>query len=328
LLIVGTNSRALRFAQKIVAKPELGYRLIGFLDKEWDETSKFQQTGYPLVSDFEGFNSFIRKQVVDEVIVCLPMKSFYNDIYNIISFCEKQGIIVRFLSDIFNLKFGKIKTEELEGFSVISIYTVNIKDWQALFKRIFDFTFSLFLLISLMPLFILTAILLKITSPGSVFFVQERIGINKRRFRLYKFRTMIQEAEKVHSELEHLNEVSGPVFKIKDDPRITMFGKFLRKSSIDELPQLFNVIKGEMSLVGPRPLPIRDYEGFEKDWQRRRFSVRPGITCLWQITGRSSISFDQWMKLDMQYIDEWSLLLDFKILAKTIPAVLRGSGAL
>jgi lipopolysaccharide/colanic/teichoic acid biosynthesis glycosyltransferase len=160
-----------------------------------------------------------------------------------------------------------------------------------------------------------------------VFFIQERVGLNKRRFRLYKFRTMVADAEERRREIEHLNEASGPVFKIRNDPRCTPVGKFLRKTSIDELPQLFNVLKGDMSLVGPRPLPVRDYQGFDQDWQRRRFSVRPGITCLWQINGRSSTPFEKWMELDMEYIDRWSLGLDFKILAKTIPAVLKGAGA-
>jgi lipopolysaccharide/colanic/teichoic acid biosynthesis glycosyltransferase len=176
-------------------------------------------------------------------------------------------------------------------------------------------------------IFLVVTLLIKLTSPGPVLFVQERVGLGKRRFRLYKFRTMIQGAEKKLAEVEHLNEMSGPVFKIKNDPRITKIGKFLRKTSIDELPQLINVLKGDMSLVGPRPLPVRDYNGFDQDWQRRRFSVRPGITCLWQVTGRSNVSFDKWMKLDMEYIDNWSLILDFKILILTIPAVLRGSGA-
>ena len=144
---------------------------------------------------------------------------------------------------------------------------------------------------------------------------------------IYKFRTMIPHAEDMLSELEKQNEVSGPVFKIKKDPRITPIGRMLRRTSIDELPQLINVLKGDMSLVGPRPLPFRDYEGFNEDWQRRRFSIRPGITCLWQINGRSAIQFDEWMKLDLQYMDQWSLLLDLKILAQTIPAVWKGSGA-
>jgi lipopolysaccharide/colanic/teichoic acid biosynthesis glycosyltransferase len=170
-------------------------------------------------------------------------------------------------------------------------------------------------------------VLIKFTSPGPVFFSQRRVGLNKRRFNLYKFRTMVVDAEKQMREIEHLNEASGPVFKIKNDPRITPLGRFLRKTSLDELPQLFNVLAGHMSLVGPRPLPVRDYEGFNEDWQRRRFSVKPGITCLWQVQGRSSISFEKWMELDLQYIDKWSLWLDFQILLQTIPAVLRGSGA-
>src|SRR3990172_2802307 len=161
--------------------------------------------------------------------------------------------------------------------------------------------------------------------PEPALFVQQRVGLNKRRFRLYKFRTMVPDAEKKLSELEHLNEASGPVFKIKQDPRITPLGRILRRTSIDELPQLLNVLKGDMSLVGPRPLPVRDYNGFDKDWHRRRFSVRPGMTCLWQVNGRSDVSFERWMELDMEYIDNWCLSLDIRILAKTIPAVLLGS---
>ena len=179
----------------------------------------------------------------------------------------------------------------------------------------------------LFPLLLLTACLIKLTSPGPFFFIQERVGLNKRRFRLYKFRTMVADAEKRQAELEPLNEISGPVFKIKNDPRITPIGDFLRTTSIDELPQLINVLKGEMSLVGPRPLPVRDYNGFDQDWHRRRFSVRPGITCLWQVDGPSDIPFQKWMEMDMEYIDQWSLWLDLKILTKTIPAVLQGSGA-
>jgi exopolysaccharide biosynthesis polyprenyl glycosylphosphotransferase len=195
-------------------------------------------------------------------------------------------------------------------------------------KRIMDITISALALILLAPLFVMIGILIKIDLRGPIFFVQERVGYNKRRFEFYKFRTMTSDAEKRQAEMEHLNEVSGPVFKIKDDPRVTKIGKILRKTSMDELPQLFNVLKGDMSFVGPRPLPIRDYKRFEKNWQKRRLSVRPGLTCLWQIQGRNELSFEKWIELDMEYIDHWSLLLDLKILVKTIPAVVRGTGAM
>ena len=165
------------------------------------------------------------------------------------------------------------------------------------------------------------------TSPGPAFFIQERVGLNKRIFRLYKFRTMVKDAKQKQAELEDLNECMGAAFKITNDPRITTVGKFLRKVSIDELPQLINVLKGDMSLVGPRPLPVRDYNGFNEDWHRRRFSVRPGITCLWQVNGRHNIPFNRWMELDLEYIDKWSLFLDLSILIRTIPAVFKGSGA-
>jgi len=255
------------------------------------------------------------------------MKVYSRKAPQIISVCQEQGIIVRSLLEVFIPELTESKIEQLENESVFTIYPGKMDGFPVLMKRTLDFFISLILIIILSPLFIITALLIKLTSPGPVFFIQERMGLNKRRIRIYKFRTMVVNAEQKLSEFEHLNEVSGPVFKIKDDPRITRVGSFLRKTSIDELPQLLNVLKGDMSLVGPRPLPVRDYKGFDQDWHRRRLSVRPGITCLWQINGRSSVPFEKWMELDMEYIDHWSLWLDFKILTKTIPAVLNGSGA-
>jgi exopolysaccharide biosynthesis polyprenyl glycosylphosphotransferase len=194
-------------------------------------------------------------------------------------------------------------------------------------KRILDCVLSAVLLIVIAPFFALVAALLKLTSTGPVFFSQVRVGLNKRQFRMYKFRTMVAEAEQLQDQLLSMNEMTGPAFKMQNDPRVTPLGRILRKTSIDELPQLLNVLKGDMSLVGPRAMSLRDYQLFDQDWQRRRFSVKPGITCLWQVRGRNSISFEQWMELDMQYIDKWSLWLDIKILARTVPAVLRGTGA-
>jgi len=328
MLIVGTNPRVLRFAHRIESHPELGYRLIGFVEENWHGIEEFHTTGYKLVADFNTLPEFLRSHVVDEIVIGLPLNSFYQQANRIVSLCEEQGIIIRFLSNLFDKP--KRSARDLEEFgdnSVITLCPGTIDGWAIVAKRVFDFCFSLVLTIILIPLFLVTALLIKITSAGPVFFRQERIGLNKRRFHLYKFRTMIREAEDMIKELEHLNEVVGPVFKIKNDPRVTPLGRLLRKTSIDELPQLFNVLKGDMSLVGPRPLPVRDYEGFDQDWLRRRFSVRPGITCLWQVNGRSAIPFSRWMELDMEYIDQWSLSLDLKILAKTIPAVLKGSGA-
>ena len=327
ILIVGTNSRAIRFARKIEAKPELGYRLIGFVDDDWSGTQGFQKTGFRRVSSLDQFPDFLRKYVVDEVLLCLPMSSFYPRASAIVGQCEEQGIIVRFLSDLFNLKQAKSKVDQFEGEYLLTLYTATIDGWQAIVKRTIDFMLSLALILLLSPLFLIVALLIKATSPGPVFFLQERLGLNKRRFRICKFRTMDPDAERKQAELEDFNEVDGPAFKITNDPRITPVGRILRKTSIDELPQLFNVLRGDMSLVGPRPLPVRDYEGFDQDWHRRRFSVRPGITCLWQVNGRSNVSFNRWMELDMEYIDKWSLWLDIKILAKTVPVVLKGSGA-
>jgi exopolysaccharide biosynthesis polyprenyl glycosylphosphotransferase len=327
IIIVGTNSRAIRFAKKLETRQELGYHITGFVDNDSSQLDEFQKTGYAIMSDLKGFPSFLKNSVLDEVMICLPLKSFYQEVDEIVVACEKQGIIVRVLFDLFDHKMARSKATNFEGEPIVTLYTGSMSGPYVLIKRAMDIVFSLPLVILLLPLYLIVALLIKLTSPGPVFFVQERLGLNKRRFGMIKFRTMVPDADKKQAELEHLNEVSGPVFKIKDDPRITPIGKFLRKTSIDELPQLFNVLNGDMSLVGPRPLPVRDYEGFDQDWHRRRFSVRPGITCLWQISGRSDISFEKWMELDMQYIDNWSLWLDLKILIGTIPAVLKGSGA-
>jgi exopolysaccharide biosynthesis polyprenyl glycosylphosphotransferase len=327
VLIVGTNSRAIHFARAMESRMELGYRVIGFADDPWKDMEAFHRTGNKLVSTMDGIPNFLGENVVDEVVLCLPVKSYYQREIQIISACREQGILVRLLSDIFDFQQSYFIAERFEGKPVITIYPSVISAWEKVVKRVVDFCLSLGLIVVLSPLFLATALLIKADSTGPVLFSQVRLGRNKRRFRLYKFRTMVRDAEKRQVELESMNDASGPVFKIRNDPRITSVGRILRKTSIDELPQLFNVMMGDMSLVGPRPLPVRDYDGFDQDWHRRRFSVSPGITCLWQVNGRSNVSFDRWMELDMEYIDRWSLMLDFKILAKTVPAVFRGEGA-
>jgi exopolysaccharide biosynthesis polyprenyl glycosylphosphotransferase len=330
MLVIGTNTRALQLVERIQRKPELGYRILGFADEEWLGMDEFKKQGHCLVSDLDALPSYVRRNVVDEVVLALPIRSFHGFASEIASACEQQGIIVRFLPNIFDLKEARQRADEFDGDPLISHESTITDFWGLTIKRALDIVVSLTAIILVSPVMLLTALLVKLTSPGPIFFVQNRLGLNKRMFQIYKFRTMVIDAEARLKDLEHQNEANGPVFKIKNDPRITLIGSFLRKTSIDELPQLFNVLKGEMSLVGPRPLQVRDYELFEvhcQDWQRKRFSVRPGITCLWQVMGRSSITFEKWMELDLQYIRNWSLWLDLEILAKTVPAVLKGSGA-
>jgi exopolysaccharide biosynthesis polyprenyl glycosylphosphotransferase len=327
LLIIGTNSRAVEFAYAIESRPDLGYQLVGFADEDWIGNRDFGKNGKSIVSDLEHFSDFLRERIIDEVAIALPMKSFYSQAARIVDQCQEQGVIVRVLADIFDTQKGWVNNSHLGGMAVATFSPHSSEGWPMVCKRLLDISVSSLLLIGLSPIFTVVALLIKLDSIGRVFFVQNRVGLNKRCFRMYKFRTMVGDAEQKQSELEFLNEADGPVFKIKNDPRVTRLGKYLRKASIDELPQLLNVLKGDMSLVGPRPLPIRDYQGFDQDWVRRRFSVRPGITCLWQVNGRSSVSFKEWMELDLHYIDHWSFWLDVKLLARTIPAVVRGTGA-
>lgn len=327
VLIVGTNSRALDFAHRLRSQPHLGYIVEGFADNQWPGLEELDRRGETLKCSLSELPQYLRETIVDEVVIALPMSSAYSSAADIVRMCEEQGIIIRFLPDLFNLSLASAEVTNFEGQPLISLRSGAIRGRKVYVKRALDIGISFSLLLLMMPILLIVALSIKLTSRGGVFFVQQRVGLNKRIFPLLKFRTMVEDAESQQAEIEHLNESEGPVFKIVDDPRITPLGRFLRRASLDELPQLINVLVGHMSLVGPRPLPVRDYEGFGQDWHRRRFSVRPGITCLWQVSGRSSIPFERWMELDMMYIDEWSLALDMRILARTIPAVLKGQGA-
>ena len=327
MLILGTNRRAIEFAKRIQTRPELGYQIYGFVDDEWDGLETFLGTGNSICCDFAGFRHYLRHHVVDEVAIFVPLRSFYEYASQVVGLCEQHGILIRFDTQIFDLKIARSGSDELDGNAHITAGATPRDGWQMFTKRAVDLVLSLALLIILSPLLAAVAIAIKMTSSGPILFRQKRVGINKRQFTMYKFRTMVPNAEKLQEMLLNQNEMSGPVFKIKHDPRVSPIGSILRKTSIDELPQLLNVLKGDMSLVGPRAMSLRDYQFFDQDWQRRRFSVRPGITCLWQVKGRNNVPFEKWMEMDMQYIDKWSLWLDFKILASTIPAVIRGTGA-
>jgi exopolysaccharide biosynthesis polyprenyl glycosylphosphotransferase len=277
-----------------------------------------------VISELE---AVIDEEPVDEVFIALPRGQYSALVENIVHLCEEQGILVRMSTEMFNLKVAKWQVDLLDGIPMVTIRSGPPDGWQLVAKRWIDLCGSAMLLLVLAPILLIVAALIKLDSPGPVVFRQERVGLYKRRFHLIKFRTMVNGADRQQQALEHLNEAAGPVFKIKDDPRITRVGKFLRRFSIDELPQLLNVLKGEMSLVGPRPLPVRDVERIAVQWHKRRLSMKPGLTCLWQVNGRSNVSFDHWVHMDLEYIDKWSLGLDLKLLLKTIPAVLKGAGA-
>jgi exopolysaccharide biosynthesis polyprenyl glycosylphosphotransferase len=326
LIVIGGGARSERLIKTIGKKSELGYRILGYLDS----TPSFSQkrvAGAPWLGGFEDLRRIIDAEVVDEVAIALPIKSHYAQIKTAIAQLEEQGVVVHLLSDFFPHQLARIEPQNFQGMPFLSLQSTPAVCWRTEVKRIIDVFAAIALLMLCAPLFVVIAVLIRLDSPGAVFFTQERMGYNKRRFRMIKFRTMVTDAEAQLEAIEHLNEKQGPIFKIRRDPRITPIGRILRKFSLDELPQLLNVLLGDMSLVGPRPLSVRDGSRLEESWQKRRFSVRPGLTCLWQISGRSNLSFEEWVALDLKYIDSWSLQLDWWILLKTIPAVLTARGA-
>ncbi len=324
LLVVGTGIRAANFINKIQNHPEWGLKILGILNDEPGRGVE-KVKGVDIIGTINDIPEVLYRYAIDEVIFVVPRLRL-NHIENAISACETEGVKATVAVDLFDLKIAKSHQTELDGVPLLTFETTVAKEWQLFVKKATDVVLSGLGIIILSPIFLLVAILIKLTSLGPVFFKQKRVGLNGRKFVLYKFRTMYKGAHKKQSELEILNEMKGPVFKIKKDPRITPIGWFLRKFSIDELPQLYNVFAGHMSLVGPRALPEYEVAKF-KPWQRRRLSMRPGLTCLWQVNGRNKIDFNEWMKLDLEYLDNWSLWLDFKILIKTIPVVLFGIGA-
>jgi exopolysaccharide biosynthesis polyprenyl glycosylphosphotransferase len=323
VVVVGSGSRALQVCQELSAHPEWDYRFLGFVDPNpWNAPGGQDRMLGP-VADLE---EILMKQVVDEVVIALSSKSQYESIEEAISICKRVGVQVQYCEDLFDTSQpGRCCREEFDHRKLVLKMVHD--DYRRQVKRAFDVAGAIFGLIVFAPLLLLVATLIKCTSKGPVLFRQERHGLNKRTFRIYKFRTMVEDAEAGQAALEHMNENSGPVFKIFKDPRVTKIGSLLRRTSIDELPQLLNILKGEMSFVGPRPLNKRDVGRFTEARLMRRFSVKPGLTCIWQISGRSNVSFDRWIELDLHYIDHWSLGMDLKILAKTFPVVLKGTGA-
>jgi exopolysaccharide biosynthesis polyprenyl glycosylphosphotransferase len=268
----------------------------------------------------------LEREIVDEVIFAISQEEL-KSMEDLFLLCEERGITARLAVKIFPHVLAKTHLEELDGLPLLTFTTTPKNELLLLLRRIFDFLGSIFLLAILSPVFLLTTLLTRLDSPGPAIYQQIRCGVNGRKFTLYKFRSMFHGAEERQETLAAYNLMNGPVFKMRNDPRVTRVGRFLRKTSLDELPQLINVLQGDMNFVGPRPPLPEEVEKYES-WQRRRLSMKPGITGLWQVSGRNQIDFDQWMKLDLEYIDNWSLWLDVKILLKTIPVVLSGKGAM
>jgi exopolysaccharide biosynthesis polyprenyl glycosylphosphotransferase len=323
LLIVGGGDRGRAFAAHIKRRHDLGYKILGYVDSDPEYAN-----GATYLGTIEDLAGLMSTEIIDEVAIALPIKSHYSEIERAIGLVEEQGITAHVLSDLFPQKLARAQSVDFDGMPIVTLGSVPPFSWRTEAKRLMDLSVAVMMLIVSAPVLLVAAIAIKLDSPGPIFFIQERVGFNKRRFRMMKFRTMTIDAEARMKELEHLNEKRGtPIFKIKNDPRITRVGRWLRKTSIDELPQLINVLVGDMSVVGPRPLSVRDATRMEEAWQKRRFSVKPGLTCLWQVSGRSNLSFEQWMQLDLDYIDQWSLGLDLRILIRTIPAIASARGA-
>ena len=323
ILIVGTGRRAQEFLSLALRHKEWGYRVVGFLDKDPKLVEK-GVSGYPVLGSLDAFPNILESTVIDEVVFVVP-RVWLPVIEKCILYCEAVGVPATLATDFFDLEIASGVPKELDGFTYLTFETGRLKDTELIVKRMIDITVSLVVLLLCLPCFALIACAIKMDSEGPIFFRQMRCGKNGRKFTLYKFRSMVLDAERRLDELRSRNEMTGPVFKMTNDPRLTRVGRILRKTSLDEFPQFWNVLVGNMSLVGPRPPIPKEVEQYEP-WQRRRLSMKPGITCIWQVSGRNKIGFEDWMKLDLQYIDRWSLWLDLKILLMTAHAVLFQTG--
>jgi exopolysaccharide biosynthesis polyprenyl glycosylphosphotransferase len=324
VLVVGTSPTALRIADSIHGHRFWGYRILGFI-RNGHAPEEPWPSRHPILGEITDIPRIVESNVVDDVIFAVHRREL-DRLEDLFLSLQEQGIRTRFAMDLFPHTRAQVQLEDLDGMPLLSFATTPTSQLQLMAKRLLDVTVAALLMLIALPIVGMIALAIKVTSGGNVLFRQTRCGLNGRFFTLYKFRTMVEDAEERRRELLHLNEMNGPVFKLRSDPRVTAFGRFLRRFSLDELPQLWNVLRGDMSLVGPRP-PIPEEVAKYQRWQRRRLAMKPGLTCLWQVSGRNDLDFDRWMQLDLEYIDSWTPLLDLKILLKTIPAVLSGKGA-
>jgi exopolysaccharide biosynthesis polyprenyl glycosylphosphotransferase len=323
ILIIGTGEKSAQLAQVLEGAGKWGYHLVGVVRESRDAGVHSALERYPLL-ELEQLGDVLRNHVVDEAIFVVS-KEALSLLEEVFLACEEEGIKTRVMLSFFPHVTSKVYLEALQDLPLLTFTTTPQNEYLLFIKNMIDFLLAGALLILLSPFLALIALLVRMTSAGPVIFKQLRCGLGGRKFVLYKFRSMILGAEDAREQLEHLNEMSGPVFKISKDPRCTSIGRFLRKFSIDEFPQLINILRGDMSFVGPRPPIPQEVERYAR-WQRRRLRMKPGLTCLWQVSGRNQINFEEWMKMDLEYIDNWSLFLDLKIALKTIPIVLLGKG--
>jgi exopolysaccharide biosynthesis polyprenyl glycosylphosphotransferase len=324
LVLVGSGPRAAAMWADLRSDPLVRYELVSLFDT--DDAAPHPAFADRSVQALGALERSLMHTVVDQVVIALPVRSRYAEIEAAIRTCERAGVESSIPADVFRATLAQPRLDSAGRTPVVAMQVVQT-GWRSQVKRATDIAGAGVGLLVISPLLAAVALAVKLTSPGPVFFAQERYGLQKRRFKMYKFRTMVADAEAQQSRLELHNEATGPVFKIQRDPRVTAVGRLLRRTSIDELPQLWNVLRGEMSLVGPRPLPLRDVGRFDEPWLMRRLSVRPGLPCLWQVSGRSTLGFNEWIHLDLEYIDRWSLALDARILLRTFPAVIKGTGA-
>lgn len=325
VIIVGTGERACKVAERIRNHKSWGLNFIGYVSEDNGGSGESPEADVLCLGNISDIEEIVRRFVVDEVIFVIS-KEKLESLEEVFLFLEDEGINARLDLNLFRHVIAKVHLEELDDIPLLTYTTIPTNELALAVKRVLDVIISVISLIVLSPLIALIAGLVCLTSGGPALFEQTRCGLNGRRFTLYKFRSMYMGTEEKKKELDSLNELDGPVFKIRRDPRVTPVGRVLRRLSLDELPQLWNVLKGDMSIVGPRP-PLPDEVARYERWQRRRLSMKPGLTCIWQVSGRNAIRFHDWMKLDLLYIDNWSLWLDLKILFRTIPAVLSGRGA-
>ena len=324
VMVVGTGARAVHLARGLEQSSEYGVRLRGFLSEGPIAPAEIHLRASYKVLPIADLHSILREHVVDEVIFAVGSESL-AELEEVFLMCDEEGVRTRVAVDFFPHVNSTVSLERFRETPLLTFSAAPYDEIRLLLKRMTDVAIAAAGLVVLAPFMAAIAMLIRLTSPGPAIFRQVRCGLNGRLFLFYKFRSMVENAEELKKDLEHLN-VRETAFKIPRDPRLTGIGRFLRKFSIDEWPQLWNVLRGDMSLVGPRPAVPGEVEHYKR-WQRRRLRMRPGLTCLWAISGRDNVDFETWMKLDMQYIDTWSLALDWKILLRTIPRVLTGRGA-